>query len=157
VANRTEVDVQVEYRGVRSDPVTLPVLSSRPGIFSQDSTGQGQGAILNADGTVNSPSNPALRGSIITIFGTGGGEAAPGVVDGEIVSGLQSRTSLPVSAFFARGLYEDWEQGAVLYSGGSPGSVAGLLQVNVRVPANAGVGQSVPFAFIIGSLGRCFR
>ena len=66
VAGRTSVDVQVEYRGVRSDPVTVPVLASRPGIFSLDSTGQGQGAILNEDGTVNSPSNPARRGSIIS-------------------------------------------------------------------------------------------
>jgi uncharacterized protein (TIGR03437 family) len=157
VAGRTSVDVQVEYRGVRSDPVTAPVLASRPGIFSLDSTGQGQGAILNEDGTVNSPSNPALRGSIITIFGTGGGEAASGVVDGEIVSGVLPRTSLPVSVFFARGLYEDWGQGEVLYAGGSPGSVAGLLQVNVRVPANAGAGEKVPFAFLIGSHWTVFQ
>jgi hypothetical protein len=27
------------------------------------------------------------------------------------------------------------DKGEVLYAGGSPGSVAGLLQVNVRVPA----------------------
>jgi uncharacterized protein (TIGR03437 family) len=151
VAGRTSVDVQVEYRGVRSDPVAAPVLASRPGIFSLDSTGQGQGAILNEDGTVNSPSNPAGKGSIITIFGTGGGEGAPSVVDGEIVSGVVPRASLPVSVFFARGLYEEWAQGEVLYAGGSPGSVAGLLQVNVRVPANAGAGERVPFAFIIGS------
>jgi uncharacterized protein (TIGR03437 family) len=151
VAGRTSVDVQVEYRGVRSDPVTVPVLASRPGIFSLDSTGQGQGAILNEDGTVNSPSNPAERGSIITIFGTGGGEAAAGVVDGEIISGVLPRTGLPVSVFFARGLYEEWAQGEVLYAGGSPGSIAGLLQVNVRVPANATVGDRVPFAFLIGS------
>ena len=40
----------------------------------------------------------------------------------------------------------------MLYAGGSTGSVAGLLQVNVRVPANATVtGDKVPFALIIGS------
>jgi uncharacterized protein (TIGR03437 family) len=157
VADRTSVDVQVEYRGVRSDPVAVPVLASRPGIFSLDSTGQGQGAILNEDGTVNSASNPAQRGSVITIFATGGGEAAPGVADGEIVSGVLPRTSLPVSVFFARGLYEEWGQSEVLYAGGSPGSVAGLLQVNVRVPANAGAGERVPFAFIVGSHWTVFQ
>jgi uncharacterized protein (TIGR03437 family) len=157
VADRTSVDVQVEYRGVRSDPVAVPVLASRPGLFSLDSTGLGQGAILNEDGTVNSPSNPAPRGSIITIFGTGGGEAAAGVVDGEIVSGVLPRTSLPVSVFFSRGLYEEWGQGEMLYAGGSPGSVAGLLQVNVRVPANAGTGERVPFAFLIGSQWTVFQ
>ncbi|MBX9602907.1 MAG: hypothetical protein K2X35_18025 [Bryobacteraceae bacterium] len=157
IADRTWVDVQVEHAGVRSDAVTAPVLASRPGIFSVDSTGQGQGAILNEDGTVNSPSNPALRGSIITIFGTGGGEADPGLVDGEIVSGVVPRASLPVSAFFARGLTGDWGQGEVLYAGSSPGSVAGLLQVNVRVPANAGAGERVYFALIIGSHWTVFQ
>jgi uncharacterized protein (TIGR03437 family) len=151
VAGRTSVDVLVEYRGVRSDPVTVPVLASRPGIFSGDSTGQGQGAILNEDGTVNSPSNPALRGSIITIFGTGGGEAAAGVVDGQIVGDILPKTSLPVSAFFETGGLPS-KQAEVLYAGGVPGSVAGLLQVNLRVPVNAvWTGDAVPFLFTIGS------
>ena len=37
-------------------------------------------------------------------------------------------------------------QGEVVYAGGVAGSVAGLLQVNVRVPANA-VGLAYPLAF----------
>src|SRR5262249_48098809 len=100
VAGRTSVDVQVDYKGVRSYALTVPVLTSRPGIFSLDASGQGQGAILNQDGSLNSPSNPAPRGSIISIFATGGGEAAAGVVDGQIVSDVLPRTSLPVSAWF---------------------------------------------------------
>jgi uncharacterized protein (TIGR03437 family) len=40
----------------------------------------------------------------------------------------------------------------VLYAGGVSGSVAGLLQVRVRVPADAvATGDAVPFLFIIGS------
>ena len=154
VAGQASVDVQVEYKGVRSDPVTVPVLTSRPGVFSVDASGQGQGAILNEDGTLNSPSNPARRGSVITIFGTGGGEAAPGLVDGQLVATLPT-TSLPVSVFFDIGLGDNGppaRQGEVLYAGGSAGSIAGLLQVNVRVPANAAVtGDKVPFALLIGS------
>ena len=118
------MDVQVEYKGVRSEAVTAPVLASRPGIFSLDGSGQGQGAILNEDGSLNSPSNPALRGSIITIYATGGGEAAPGVVDGQILSGVLPRTSLPVSVFFDLGNSEFGVQskpGEVLYAGGSSG------------------------------------
>ena len=156
VAGRTSVEVQVEYRGVRSEAVTVPVLRSRPGIFRLDASGQGQGAILNEDGSVNSPSNPARRGSIISIFGTGGGEAAEGVLDGQIVSGTLPRTSLPVSVLFDVGLVEgDFDvpskPGEVLYAGGSPGSVSGLLQVNVRVPANATAGDRAPLALTIGS------
>jgi len=155
MAGRASVDVQVEYKGVRSDPVRVPVLASRPGVFSADASGQGQGAILNEDGSVNSPWNPARRGSVITIFGTGGGESAAGVVDGQIVDGTLPTTSLPVSVVFDIGLGEDGpppKQGEVLYAGGSAGSVAGLLQVNLRVPANTTVvGDKVPFALIIGS------
>jgi len=57
--------------------------------------------------------------------------------------------------FFDIGLGEDGPQpknAEVLYAGGSAGSVAGLLQVNVRVPASAAVaGDKVPFALLIGS------
>ncbi len=155
VAGRPSVDVQVEYRGVRSDVVTVPVLPSRPGVFSLDASGQGRAAILNEDGSLNSPSNPARRGSIISIFGTGGGEAAPGVVDGQILSGILPETSLPVSVMFDLGHNEHQvqaRQGEVVYAGGVSGSVAGLLQVNVRVPANAvDTGNAVPFLLIIGS------
>jgi uncharacterized protein (TIGR03437 family) len=157
VAGRTSVDVQVEYKGVRSDVVTMPVLASRPGIFTLDSSGRGQGAILNEDGSLNSPSNPAQRGSIVTLYATGGGEAAPGVEDGQILSSVLPGTSLPVEAFFyvgLEGLDVTPKQGEVLYAGGSSGSVAGLLQVNVRVPPDAvpeGNGDAVPFALLIGS------
>ncbi len=166
VAGRTSVDVQVEYQGVRSDPVTVPVLRSRPGIFSLDGSGQGPGAILNEDGSVNSPSNPARRGPIVSIFGTGGGEEAPGVADGQIVSGALPRTSLPVSVLFSidnidyvePGVFEPpSEPGEVLYAGGSPGSVAGLLQVNVRVPVFATAGDRAPLALIIGPHWTVFQ
>ena len=43
VSGRTSVDVQVEYAGVRSEAVTVPVLASRPGIFSRDGSGQRPG------------------------------------------------------------------------------------------------------------------
>jgi uncharacterized protein (TIGR03437 family) len=59
---------------------------------------------------------------------------------------------LPVSAFFD--LHSDLQlkQGEVLYAGGVFRSVAGLLQLNVRVPANTEItGNAVPFALIIGS------
>ncbi len=161
VAGQPSADVRVEYRGVRSEAVTMPVLPSRPGIFTLDGTGLGQGAILNEDGGLNSASNPARRGSIISIFATGGGEAAPGVVDGQLVSDIRPRTSLPVSVFFDLGNNEhqvQQKQAEVLYAGGVPGSAAGLLQVNVRVPADAvDTGPAVPFALFIGSQWTVFQ
>jgi len=151
VAGRTSVDVQVEYQGVQSDVMTVPVLPSRPGIFSLDGSGQGLLAILNEDGSVNSPSNPAARGSIVTIYATGGGEHDPAVADGQILSNVLPRVSLPISLSFDNGPeYDVNADGEVLYAGGSPGSVAGLLQINVRVPLGALAGKAVAFDLIIG-------
>jgi uncharacterized protein (TIGR03437 family) len=160
VAGRTSVDVQIEYKGVRSEALTVPVLDSRAGIFSLDGSGQGQGAILNEDGSLNSASNPARRGSIITLYGTGGGEVAASVADGQILSNVLPKTSLPVSAIFDIDNLDDYKPkpGEVLYAGGVSGSVAGLLQVNVRVPANAvATGNAVPFELTIGSHWTAFQ
>ena len=52
-------------------PIKLPVVASVPGIFTADGIGSGQAAILNQDGSVNSLSNPAAVGSIISVFITG--------------------------------------------------------------------------------------
>ena len=57
VAGRSSVDIQVEYRGVLSKAVTLAVLKAHPGIFSFDGTESGQPAVLNEDGTLNSPAS----------------------------------------------------------------------------------------------------
>jgi uncharacterized protein (TIGR03437 family) len=155
VAGRSTVDVQVEYNGVRSDALTMPVVEARPGVFSLDGSGGGQAAILNQDGSVNSPANPAPRDSVITLFATGGAEMVPGVEDGQIIGDVLPTTNLPVSAMFDLGTGEfpaSPKSAEVLYAGGVPGSVAGLMQINLRVPADAGVtGSQTPFLLIIGS------
>ena len=48
-----------------------------PGIFTATGTGQGQAAVLNQDGTYNSPSNPAPRGSVIVFYAVGAGAMTP--------------------------------------------------------------------------------
>lgn len=153
VAGRLSVDVQAEYRGVRSDPITVPVLSSRPGIFTLDGSGQGQGLIRNEDGSLNSPSNPAQHGSVVTIYATGGGEADPRVGDGQILSDILPMTSLPVFVSFYDARSGEWYPGEVLYAGGVSGSVAGLLQIRLRLPLN-GIGELL---FSIGSQWEIFQ
>jgi uncharacterized protein (TIGR03437 family) len=152
LAGQTSVDVQVEYQGVLSDVVTVPVSPSRPGIFSLDGSGQGPLAILNEDGSVNSPSNPAARGSIITMYATGGGERDPAVADGQILSDVLTKTSLGIFVDFDNPQSDNLAYGEVLYAGGSPGSVAGLLQLNVRVPPDALTGKVVAFGLSIGGV-----
>jgi len=50
--------------------VATPV-ASNPGIFTTAASGQGQGAILNSDYSVNSSTNPALTTSVIQIYASG--------------------------------------------------------------------------------------
>lgn len=65
--------VEVHSGGASSNAVGVAVAATSPGIFSADGTGIGQGYILNQDGTLNSPSNPAAPGSHITLYVTGVG------------------------------------------------------------------------------------
>ena len=59
--------------GVSEQPIELQ--QNAPAVFRLDPSlvGANKGATLNQDGKLNLPSNPARRGSVITVFGTGFG------------------------------------------------------------------------------------
>jgi uncharacterized protein (TIGR03437 family) len=133
VAGRTEVGVQVEYRGQRSNVITLPLTQTAPGIFTLNASGSGPGAILNQDGTVNTLGNGAARGDVVIVFATGGGQTFPVGNDGAVATGAD-RTVLPFEAEIG-GLPAE-----VVYAGASPGLVVGALQLNIRIPLNLAPG-----------------
>lgn len=141
VAGRSSADVVVEYQGERSDAITLPVLESRPGIFTTPGNGYLGAAALNQDGTVNSFSNPAPRGSILTFFATGEGLTDPGGEDGVIAGASPPKPKLPLEVAFGSKFENElfgnkYFPAQIVYAGGVPGAAAGLLQINVRVPEN---------------------
>ena len=142
VATRQTTKVQVEYLGVVSDPVTVDVSETAPAIFTMDASGTGQGAILNADGSVNSRDNPAEPGSIVALWATGGGQTIPLSVDGEVTAEVKVPV-LPVRVTV------DGANADVLFNGAAPGMVAGALQVNLRVPAGARSG-ALPVVLSVG-------
>lgn len=133
---RSSTQIIVEANGARSNPLELRVVSAAPGIFTQDSSGGGLGAVLNEGTSLNSENTPAPRGSIVVIYATGDGQTDPAGVNGRIMSGVTSRPALPVS------VQVGGVDAAVLYAGSAPGQVAGLLQVNLRVPDTAPSGLS---------------
>ena len=83
VSGKSTTQVQVTYQGQGSNIVSMPVSTAIPGIFTMDTSGHGQGAIVNQDGTVNSAANPAPAGSIISVYATGEGQTSPGGADGK--------------------------------------------------------------------------
>ncbi len=148
------VRVSVEYKGVSSDNITLPVLPARSGLFSIDGSGRGQGAILNEDGTLNSPENPATRGSVVVLYATGEGLTNPPGVDGkpigDIPPGPAQKVEVGMPAIPDNECQDCGVSGEILNAGAVSGSVPGLLQLNVRVPKNATPGSAVPVHLAIG-------
>jgi uncharacterized protein (TIGR03437 family) len=137
--------VQVLYKGVLSSPMTVPVVPATPSLFSLDGTGSGPGTIVNQDGSLNSKDNPAARGSIVIVYGTGAGITDPAGVDGKVVlDAPYPAPLLPVTVLI------DNQPAEVIYAGAAPALVMGLVQINVRVPSAASSGPEVPVVFKVG-------
>jgi uncharacterized protein (TIGR03437 family) len=73
-AGLLNVVVRISSDAGSSNIVVLPVGRAAPGLFSTDASGAGQGVALNQEGSANNGSNPAAVGSVVTLFGTGGGQ-----------------------------------------------------------------------------------
>ncbi len=130
--------VVVEYAGVASNAITVPVAPASPAIFTADSSGRGQAAALNQDNFVNSSQNPAERGSIVVLFCTGEGQTDPAGVDGKPAIDILPKPKLAVTVTIGG------ETAETAYVGAAPTLVAGVLQINARVPTTIAPGAAVP-------------
>jgi uncharacterized protein (TIGR03437 family) len=129
----TTTQVQVLYQGQATASTTVAVQSASPAVFSTNGEGGGQGAILNQDGSVNSSSNPAAPGSVVALYVTGAGLTTPASVDG-LITGQTAVQNYPVP-MLPLSVTIDGLPAQVIYAGAAPGMVAGVLQINVVVPA----------------------
>ena len=119
------VTVSVQSGGGTSNGYLAPFLPTGPGIFSADGSGQGRAYVLNADGTLNSLSNPAKPGAEITIYATGVGHMS--FTQGYAVT--DAPVIVAVSSFGAPGIAAVLKPVADL-----PGDV---YQISVYVPTPA--------------------
>jgi uncharacterized protein (TIGR03437 family) len=142
----TTTQIVVEYQGVQSAALALPVKAVTPGIFTQDSSGLGNGAILNQNYDINTRLNPAARGDIIMIYATGGGITSPPSSDGSVTGVPLPLLTQPVTVTIG-GI-----DAPVGYKGGAPGAVAGVTQINAQVPSAVTPGTSVPIVITIGGV-----
>jgi uncharacterized protein (TIGR03437 family) len=143
VTGQASTTMQLEYLGQQSAPLTLAVAGAAPGIFSDNASGTGQGAILNQDLSLNSASNPAAPGDIVVIYATGQGNPQGNYVTGllpETASPSDPRVSVTIGGIPAQ----------VTYAGAAPYEVGGVLQINAQVPAGTPAGN-VPVQITIGS------
>ncbi len=136
VAGSAAVDVRLQAQSL-SAPFRIQGRSASPGLFTVNSGGLGQVAALNQDGALNATTRPALRGSIVSLFLTGGGLLRESVADGSLVTNALP-TKLPVQARIDGLLSE------VVYAGAAPGLVLGVVQLNVRIPLDTSAGPHIP-------------
>jgi uncharacterized protein (TIGR03437 family) len=147
VAGNPNTVVTVQYQGQTSNAMTVAVQAATPGIFSQDSSGSGPGAILNWDSSLNTSLSPAAMGSAIQIFATGGGVTNPAQTDGALAPVTPPLPLLAMQPVVTIGGLP----AKVDYAGAAPGEVAGLTQINAEVPAGVTPGLSVPVVVQIGN------
>ncbi len=143
--NSTQMNVQAPFQVLDADrtysayltwngvmipyPTSVSLKAANPGLFVVGGQKDGQGAILNQDGTANSPANPAPVGSFVALFATGMGR-----YDQEQQAGnISPQYPLPrVKANVAVTI--GGQPAHVDYAGGAPGLTTGLTQINVLVP-----------------------
>jgi quinohemoprotein ethanol dehydrogenase len=139
-------NVQISHSGQMTQSVTVSVVKKQPGIFTTAGTGSGQAIVQNADGTLNSPSNLAAKGSTISILATGSGQNTPILPDGTFATDDSNRPRLRITVLIG-GI------GAEVVSARVPvGFFAGLIQVDVRVPAGAPSGSAVSLELGVGDV-----
>jgi uncharacterized protein (TIGR03437 family) len=145
---RSKTEAVVEYKGQRSPPVTLDVVESAPALFTLDSTGKGQAAMLNETGCCNSAHDPAARGTTAVLYATGEGQTTPPGITGSVT--IHDRIAdYPVPRFPVR-VTVGGQPAKIDYAGEAPNAVAGFFQVNFHVPANAPIGDAVPLVLYVG-------
>ena len=108
IAGSGSTSVEVIYQSAVLATIPVAVTDAAPALFA-DSTGQAEAN--DEDGSLNSQTNAAPRGSIVSLYGTGLGVS-----------------NQPVSAAFNN------FPAQVLYAGPAAG-LPGLFQVNVQVPS----------------------
>jgi len=140
------VQAQLTLANGNTQLTTVAIAAASPGVFALSQSGVGQGAVLNQDFSQNGSSQvlsgarPAVRGEVIHIFCTGGGETLPLLLPGEAAPA--SGNPLVVTKV-QPSVWIDGLRARVLFSGLAPGFV-GLWQIDAEVPKTVTPGSVVP-------------
>ena len=145
LASAGSVPLAVQVDGALSATVTVQLAAAAPALATANSSGMGQGAILNQDASINSATNPALRGSVISLFGTGSGAATPQIATGALMlttpyPAPQNNVTVTIGG----------QPAQILYAGAAPTLPNGVFQINVRVPANIAAGDAAAIVTVGG-------
>ena len=154
LAGANSANVVVTVGGQSSLPQSVPIGQYSPGIFTLNSSGTGQGAVLISNTSVfvaasgsiaGVASRAANPGDFITIFATGLGAVTNPPATGQPASGnpLSKTTTTPTVTIGGVSATD------ISFSGLAPQFV-GLYQVDVQVPQGVPTGDAVPISLNIG-------
>jgi uncharacterized protein (TIGR03437 family) len=146
VSGKTSTQLTITAQGKTIATVAQTVAATAPAIFTLNFSGSGAGAILNQDSSVNSPLNPAAKGTVISIFASGAGQTNPPGVDGQVTGTMLPTPLLPVTVQIG-GL-----NAKVSYAGAAPGLVSGVTQVNALIPLGVNPGSAIPIVLNVGGV-----
>jgi uncharacterized protein (TIGR03437 family) len=136
--------VWIKYVGQTSNAYQLTAATTMPGVFTQNASGSGPGAILNQDLSLNGPGNPAPKGSIVMVYMTGEGQTSPAGVTGAITAPTLPPPQVTPAPLLAVSVLINGQPASWTYAGEAPGLAAGLMQLNVQIPATTPSGATFP-------------
>jgi uncharacterized protein (TIGR03437 family) len=125
-----DVTIEVVRSGAALGAFSAAAAPASPAIFKQNGAGSGPGVILNQDGSLNGPGNPAAPGSTVSIYVTGIGPLTPQPVDGFIPAIPTAKPALPIQV----GLSSSSTWLTILYAGDAPEMVEGVQRIDVQLP-----------------------
>jgi uncharacterized protein (TIGR03437 family) len=150
MASVANPSVWIDFEGQTSNAYQLSAAAAAPGIFAQNAAGSGPGAILNQDNSLNGPGHAAAKGSIVQMFLTGEGQTTPLGSTGAITIVTLPPPQVTPAPVQPIQVSINGQPALYTYAGEAPGMVAGVMQLNVQIPANAPSGP-LSIAVSIGS------
>lgn len=145
VSGKDTASLQIVRNGANTPEVTLTVASAVPSIFAASSAGQSQAIAENANGTLNTTSNPAAKGSTIRLFANGLGQTTPASENGKLMQ-ADAAVQLAQPLFvLIGGVNAD-----IVATKIPAGLFSGVVEIDVRIPQNAAAGPGVPVQVIAG-------
>lgn len=131
------------YQGQSSNTATVNVAAVTPAIFTANSTGSGQAAAFNPGGAariMNDAGHPANAGDVVSVYATGLGQTNPPAADGQI--GGDGQTSAILQAAVPVTATVGGKQATVQLAAVIPGQAAGVMEVNITIPAGLPAGAA---------------
>jgi len=149
ISGRVNTNIVAEYNGVPSAAIQVKVAAVSPAIYTANTTGSGQGSVLNQDGSLNGPlsstTKPATQNSVISVYANGGGLTNPPSVTGGVTPNQLLRLTGVVAATIGG------QPATVEFAGAAPLLVNGVVQLNIRVPVGVS-GNNLPISFSVNGV-----